>query len=159
MVIKNTQAGIPVRVGDVASVAPAVKPVYTIVTANGKPAVLLNISRQPDSNTVQVANEVHAEIDEYPAVLCLPASSCNLSTTSPNIVTESINSVRDAILIGLILACIIIVVFLRDWGTSIVAGLVIPVTITDHLHRAEATRPKLQPDDAWRTSRSRGAGD
>jgi type IV secretory pathway VirB6-like protein len=36
--------------------------VYTIVTANMKPAVLLNINRQPDSNTVKVANEVHAEV-------------------------------------------------------------------------------------------------
>ena len=35
---------------------------------------------------------------------------------------------RDAILLGLILASIILVVFLRDWGTSFVAGLVIPVT-------------------------------
>src|SRR5207244_13591666 len=45
------------------------------------------------------------------------------------IVDDSIKSVRDAILLGLILASIILVVFLRDWGTSIVAGLVIPVTI------------------------------
>ena len=45
------------------------------------------------------------------------------------IVNDSIKSVRDAILLGLILASIILVVFLRDWGTSIVAGLVIPVTI------------------------------
>ena len=37
---------------------------YTIVTANGKPAVLLNINRQPDSNTVQVAHEVHAEMED-----------------------------------------------------------------------------------------------
>ncbi len=41
---------------------PSVMPVYTIVTANAKPAVLLNINRQPDSNTVAVANAVHAEI-------------------------------------------------------------------------------------------------
>src|SRR5204863_6822471 len=45
------------------------------------------------------------------------------------IVSESIKSVRDAILVGLILASIILVLFLRDWGTSIVAGLVIPVTL------------------------------
>ncbi|OLE14105.1 MAG: acriflavin resistance protein, partial [Acidobacteria bacterium 13_1_20CM_4_56_7] len=45
------------------------------------------------------------------------------------LVTDSIKSVRDAILIGLILASIILVVFLRDWGTSLVAGLVIPVTV------------------------------
>ena len=47
-----------------ATVAPSVKPVYTIVTANGKPAVLLNIFRQPDSNTVTVADAVHGEIEQ-----------------------------------------------------------------------------------------------
>src|SRR5215467_13169937 len=51
IVIKNTQAGIPVRIGDVAEVQQSVKPLYTIVRADGKPAVLLNINRQPDSNT------------------------------------------------------------------------------------------------------------
>ncbi len=45
------------------------------------------------------------------------------------IVNDSISSVRDAILIGLVLASLILVLFLRDWGTSLVAGLVIPATI------------------------------
>ena len=127
-VIKTTPTGIPVRVGDVATVAPAVKPVYTIVTANGKAAVLLNINRQPDSNTVQVAQEVHAEVDRLrkslpPGILLQPFYDQSI------IVSDSIKSVRDAILLGLLLASIILVVFLRDWGTSVVAGLVIPVTV------------------------------
>jgi multidrug efflux pump subunit AcrB len=127
-VIKNTPAGIPVRIGDVASVAPGVKPVYTVVTANGKPAVLLNINRQPDGNTVAVAKEVHDEIERLrksmpPGVQIQPFYDQSV------IVDESIKSVRDAILLGLILASIILVVFLRDWGTSLVAGLVIPVTV------------------------------
>ena len=42
---------------------------------------------------------------------------------------ESIKSVRDAILIGLVLACIILFLFLDDWTSSLVAGLVIPVTV------------------------------
>jgi CzcA family heavy metal efflux pump len=128
VVIKNTPAGLPVRIGDVATITPAVKPVYTIVTANGKPALLLNINRQPDSNTVQVAAEVHTEIDRIRT--SLPAGvSIQPFYDQSLIVNESIGSVRDAILIGLILASIILVVFLRDWGTSIVAGLVLPVTI------------------------------
>jgi multidrug efflux pump subunit AcrB len=45
------------------------------------------------------------------------------------LVRESISSVRDAILIGLILACIILFLFLRDWRSSLVASLVIPVTV------------------------------
>ena len=62
-VIKSTPAGLPVRIGDVAAVQQSVKPLYTIVRADGKPAVLLNINRQPDSNTVEVANAVHAEVE------------------------------------------------------------------------------------------------
>src|SRR5579862_4789075 len=127
-VIKSTPAGIPVRIGDIATVTPSVKPVYTIVTANEKPAVLLNINRQPDSNTVQVADEVHAEIAQIKKDLP-PGISIEPFYDQSIIVEESIKSVRDAILLGLILASIILVVFLRDWGTSIVAGLVIPVTI------------------------------
>src|ERR1019366_4266828 len=50
IVLRTTPAGVPVRVADIASVRPSVMPVYTMVTANGKPAVLLNLFRQPDSN-------------------------------------------------------------------------------------------------------------
>jgi len=128
IVIKNTPAGVPVRVGDVATVAPGVKPVYTIVTANGKPAVLLNINRQPDSNTLRVADEVHAQVEQIKKSLP-PGIEIRPFYDQSIIVSDSIKSVRDAILLGLVLASIILVVFLRDWGTSVVAGLVIPVTI------------------------------
>ena len=127
-VIKNTPTGIPVRIGDISTVAPGVKPVYTVVTANGQPAVLLNINRQPDGNTMQVAQEVHAEIDRIRKTLP-PGVEIQPFYDQSIIVEESIGSVRDAILLGLILASIILVVFLRDWGTSLVAGLVIPVTV------------------------------
>jgi multidrug efflux pump subunit AcrB len=127
-VIKNTATGIPVRIGDVAAVAPSVRPIYTVVTANGKPAVLLNINRQPDGNTVQVAQEVHDEIESIRKTLP-PGIRIEPFYDQSIIVEGSIKSVRDAILLGLILASIILVLFLRDWGTSLVAGLVIPVTV------------------------------
>jgi multidrug efflux pump subunit AcrB len=127
-VIKSTPAGFPVRVGDIGEVSNSVKPVYTVVTANGKPAVLLNINRQPDGNTVQVANEVHTEIEKIRKTLP-PGINIETFYDQSIIVNDSIKSVRDAILLGLVLASIILVVFLRDWGTSLVAGLVIPVTI------------------------------
>ncbi len=128
IVVKTTPAGVPVRVRDVAAVAPGVAPVYTIVTSNGKPAVLLNVNRQPDSNTVRVAGEVHGEIESIRRSL---PSGIELHPFYDQsvIVGESIKSVRDAIIVGLILASVIMVLFLRDWGTSIVAGLVIPVTV------------------------------
>src|SRR5712692_128957 len=128
VVVKTTSAGIPVRIGDLAGVVPGVKPVYTIITANGKPAVLLNINRQPESNTMDVADEVHQELEKIRQSLPRGVEIRPFYDQSI-IVSDSIKSVRDAILLGVVLASIILVIFLHDWGTSIVAGLVIPVTV------------------------------
>jgi CzcA family heavy metal efflux pump len=128
LVIKTTPGGAPVRVADVAQVQPATMPVYTVVTANGKPAVLLNIARQPSSNTVAVANGVAAEIQQLRTKLP-PGVKLEPFYDQSELVRESIGSVRDAILIGLLLACIILFLFLRDWTSSLIAGLVIPVTV------------------------------
>ncbi|MCB1025979.1 MAG: efflux RND transporter permease subunit, partial [Acidobacteria bacterium] len=55
--------GFPVKVSDVATVETGVEPNYTIVTANGKRGVLVNVLRQPTANTVSVTDEVKAELD------------------------------------------------------------------------------------------------
>jgi len=128
IVLKLTPAGLPVRIGDVARVSRSVEPVYTTVTANGKPAVLINVFRQPDSNTVGVANAVHAELEQIRASLPKGVRISSFYDQS-DVVEGSISSVRDAILVGLVLAAAILVLFLRDWGSSVVAGLVIPATI------------------------------
>src|SRR5947199_899670 len=128
IVVKNSPAGVPIRLGDISSIAPSVAPTYTMVTADGKPAVLLNVNRQPESNTLAVANEVHALIQELAPTL---PSGVHLEPfyDQSTIVHDSISSVRDAVLLGIVLSSIILVLFLRDWGTSFVAGLVIPVTL------------------------------
>src|SRR5229473_2816043 len=128
IVVRNSTAGVPIRLGDIAIIAPSVAPVYTIVTANGKPAVLLNVNRQPESNTLDVANEVHAQIEQLRATLP-PGVHLDPFYDQSTIVHDSIASVRDAVLIGIVLSSIILVIFLRDWGSSLVAGLVIPATL------------------------------
>ena len=128
LVVKSTANGAPVRIADVADVQPGAEPVYTTVTANGVPSVLINIARQPTSNTVAVADAVTAEIAQL--TKSLPAG-VHLTPfyDQSELVRESIASVRDAILIGLALACVILFLFLRDWSSSLVAGMVIPVTV------------------------------
>ncbi len=129
LTVKSTATGAPVKVGDVADVIASTTPVYTYVSANGQPAVLLNITRQPSSNTVAVADDIAAEVAQLQTKL--PAGvKLEPYYDQSQLVRESIKSVRDAILIGLLLACIILFLFLRDWRSSIIAGLVIPVTVS-----------------------------
>jgi CzcA family heavy metal efflux pump len=118
----------PVLVSDVATVSPGVEPQYTIVTANGHPAALVNIHRQPDANTVAVVDNVKAALNAMRGQIPKDVRVAAYYDQSL-LVRDSINSVRDSILVGLLLSVVILYAFLRNWGTTLVAIVVIPVTI------------------------------
>lgn len=128
IVIKKTLGGVSIHIGDVAEVHSSVKPVYTVVTAHGQPAVLLNITRQPGTSTISVSSAVQKELDQLKSTLP-PGVQFSTFYDQSGSVHSSISSVRDAVLIGIGLASLVLILFLRDWGSSLVAGLVIPVTI------------------------------
>lgn len=75
-----------------------------------------------------VADEVAAEVAKLQKALP-PGVELKPFYDQSHLVRESISSVRDAILIGIVLASAVLVLFLGDWSSSLVAGLVIPVTI------------------------------
>lgn len=120
--------GAPLTLAEVATVKPGVEPVYTIVTADGHPAVLLNILRQPDANTIVVADEVKSELAALRSQLPQDVRIAPFYDQSL-LVHSAIRSVRDAILVGLLLSIVILYGFLRHWGTTLVVVLVIPVTV------------------------------
>src|SRR5947209_1303191 len=127
-IVVATVNNAPVTVADVATVTGGVEPQYTMVTADGRPAALVNINRQPDANTVAVVDEVRKTLTairgQIPGDVRIAAYY-----DQSLLVRDSINSVRDSILIGLLLSIVILYAFLRNWGTTFVAILVIPVTI------------------------------
>jgi CzcA family heavy metal efflux pump len=127
-IVVATVNNAPVRVADVATVAAGVEPQYTIVTADGHPAALVNINRQPDANTVAVVDEVKAALNAMRGQIPKDVRVAAYYDQSL-LVRESIKSVRDSILVGLLLSVVILYVFLRNWGTTFVAILVIPVTV------------------------------
>ena len=123
-----TVNNVTVLLSDVATITPGFQPHYTIVTADGVPAVLLNVLRQPAANTVAVTDAIKLELarvtKQLPRdVVIKPFYDQSL------LVRAAVSSVRDSILIGLILSVLILYGFLRNWGTTLVATIVIPVTI------------------------------
>src|SRR5437588_11241318 len=118
----------PVTIAYVATVSNGVEPQYTMVTADGHPAALVNVNRQPDANTVAVVDEVRQTLASLQGQIPGDVRVAAYYDQSL-LVRDSINSVRDSILIGLLLSVVILYAFLRNWGTTFVAILVIPVTV------------------------------
>jgi multidrug efflux pump subunit AcrB len=118
--------GTPVLVKDLATVMPGERPIYNIVTANGRPAVLVNVLQQPDGNAVQIANAVNQELADIRKTL---PPDIQLSTYYDQsiLVRESISGVTESILIGLGLSVLVLMGFLKNWRSTLVAAVVIPI--------------------------------
>jgi CzcA family heavy metal efflux pump len=121
-------AGGPVRVRDIARVERGPEPVFNIVTAEGVNAVLLNIRSQPDGSTLEIAAALEAKLAELRRELP-PDMKLALFYDQSVIVRDSVRSVWEAIVFGLLLSILILYSFLKSWGTTLVATLVIPVTV------------------------------
>jgi CzcA family heavy metal efflux pump len=127
-IVVATVNDVPVLLSDVATIAPGYAPHYTIVSADGQPAVLVSILRQPTADTAAVTDAAKDEIARIKPRLPRDVEIKPFYDQSL-LVRASVGSVRDAILIGLVLSVLILYGFLRSWGTTLVATVVIPVTI------------------------------
>jgi CzcA family heavy metal efflux pump len=126
-VVKSVD-GHPVRVRDIARVERGPEPVFNVVTADGENAVLLNVRSQPDGSTLDIAKSLKAQLRELKRELPADMKLAFFYDQS-EIVHASVASVWEAILFGLILSVFILYFFLKNWGTTLVATLVIPVTV------------------------------
>jgi CzcA family heavy metal efflux pump len=118
----------PIRVRDVAVVRRGEAPQFNRITADGKDAVLLNIYGQPGCNTVKIADDLERELQRLRQELP-PDMKLAFFYDQSQFVREGVRSVWDAILLGLALSVVVLFVFLRSIAATIVAALVIPVTI------------------------------
>src|SRR5262245_41775427 len=126
-VVVDVVKGTPVYLKNLARVVSAERPVYNIVTADGLPAVLVNVHQQPDGNAIEIADAVNRELQEIRKTLPSDIQLNVFYDQSLN-VRDSIGSVTESILIGLGLSIAVLVGFLKSWRTTLVAALVIPIS-------------------------------
>ncbi len=123
--VRGDPAGI-VRVRDVATVQNGAAVQWQRVVEDGRPAVLFNIYEQPDGNAVKIAQEVRQKL----AGVALPPGVKLVNWYDQSeLVVQSVASVRDAVLIGLVLAALVLLWFLRSWRVTLVAVIVVPATL------------------------------
>ncbi len=118
----------PVRLRDVARVERGPEPVFTVVTAEGRNAVLLNVQSQPDGSTLDIANALKAQLQQLRRELP-PDMKLAFFYDQSLFVRESVRSVWEAIVFGLILSVAILFFFLKNWGSVLTAIVTIPITV------------------------------
>jgi CzcA family heavy metal efflux pump len=118
----------PVRIKDFARVERGPEPIFNVVTAEGVPAVLLNIRSQPDGSTLDIARGLQQVLRDLRRDLP-PDMKTAYYYDQSLFVHAAVSSVWDAILFGLILSVLILYFFLKNWGITLTAILVIPVTV------------------------------
>ncbi len=118
----------PIRIKDFARVERSQEPAFNIVTANGVNAVLLNIYSQPNGSTLDIAKQLKHELETLKQSLP-PGMQMQVFYDQSLLVGDSIRSVWEAIVLGLMLSVAILYVFLKNWGATLVAAVVIPVTV------------------------------
>jgi CzcA family heavy metal efflux pump len=117
-----------VHLGEVAQVFEGAEPLYTIVTADGRRAVILQVFQQPSGNTVQIVSDVRQALKNFAPRLPEGVQIHNWYDQS-QLITASAASVRDAILAGIVLAGFVLLGFLRSLRITVVVLLFLPAVL------------------------------
>ena len=120
--------GAAIRVSDIGTVVPGAPDRTMLITGNGRDAVSISISQQIDANILTLKQGVDSALANLARTL--PAG---LRITKvydhAEFVSDSIASVRDAILVGGVLAIVVLIVFLRDVRLTVVAAITLPLAV------------------------------
>ncbi len=120
--------GTPVYLRDVASVTSGYKDREAITRVDGRESVELAVYKEGDANTVQLAAGIRARIEELGK--SLPAGTAmTLVYDQSKFISSAIGEVREAAILGGILAILVLYLFLRDARATLITGLAIPVSV------------------------------
>lgn len=117
-----------VMLEDIATVYASTEPQWIRVAADGRDAVLVQVYQQPGANTVKIAAGIKSRLAEIEGSLPADLTIGDWYDQSALIV-ESAKSVRDAILVGIVLAGIVLLIFLRSLKITLIAILVVPAVL------------------------------
>ncbi|HWZ85142.1 MAG TPA: efflux RND transporter permease subunit, partial [Thermoanaerobaculia bacterium] len=124
----SVPGGVPSFVGDLGVVRVADAASYIRTTADGRPAVLVSLTRQPTANTVEIARGVRELLASRPDLIPKDVRWATFYDQA-EFVSASILGVRDAIVIGVCLAAVVLLVFLRSARLTLIAVAAIPLTV------------------------------
>src|SRR5690606_6405195 len=123
-----TRGGHVVKVGDVAKVVDDAAEPRSFAVVDGHPVVLLAITRPSGTNTIAVVDTMRARLEEIRKQLP-QGYDLDVVRDESTFIRTSVHAVQEHLILGAICAVVVVLLFLRNWRSTIIAALAIPVSI------------------------------
>src|SRR5580765_401974 len=129
--IKNivvlTKVGVPVYLKDIAEVTDSTEDIRSVLRINGKPGVRLQVTKQSGTNTVQIAQDVRAEVEKINREV--PGVKLTMLQDNAKFIERAISAVSEHVMIGSVLVILIIFLFLRSPRSTLIVATSIPISV------------------------------
>ena len=127
LVVANID-GAPVRLRDVGRVEDGTKEQRSLARLNGTPTVTLEIRRQSGANTIDVIESVKSELARVTRQL--PADvKAEVIRDQSRYINAALHEIQLHLVLGSILACLVVLLFMRSWRSTLIAGVAIPASV------------------------------
>lgn len=123
-----TIGGTPIRLSDLGTVSDSTKEVRTLARLDGAPAVVLQVQRQSGENTVRVIEGIKQRLPRCRTLLPGDVQVTVIQDQSRYILA-ALHEIEGHLIAGSILACITVLLFMRSWRSTLIAGVAIPASI------------------------------
>lgn len=129
-VVKTSENGLPITLDAIADVRIGPKtPVLGVASNDGKPAVLLTVTKQPNTNTLALTGRLDNALDELKANLPADVRINSQIFRQSRFIDSSIDNVKKSLIEGAIFVIIVLFIFLMNWRTTIISLISIPLSI------------------------------
>jgi multidrug efflux pump len=120
--------GAPIRLSDVADVVDGTENVRQAAWVNERPAIIMNIQRQPGANVIEVVDRVKALLPQLKANL--PASvDVAMLTDRTTTIRASVKDVQFELMLSVALVVLVIFLFLRNLSATIIPSVAVPLSL------------------------------
>lgn len=133
-VVKTSVNGLPITLDAVADVRIGPKtPVLGVASNDGKPAVLLTVTKQPNTNTLALTGRLDNALDELKANLPADVKVNSQIFRQSRFIESSLDNVKQSLIEGAIFVIIVLFIFLMNWRTTVISLVSIPLSIVASL--------------------------
>lgn len=123
-----TRNGSPIRVRDIGYAEDGTKEQRSLARLNGVPTVTLAIRRQSGANTVAVIEGIKASLERVKPMLP-PDVAVDVIRDQSRYIYAALHEINVHLVLGSVLACLVVFLFMRDWRATVIAAVAIPASV------------------------------